>query len=813
MPHPAAGCSLFCSVRFCNLKTGNHKLTSWKGEVVMAEWKQGLCNFCGINCDLEFKVEDDHILDVRPHPEGWRSEGAYCCRKGRSTKYFQENPERLNHPLKKVGDHFEEISWEQAISEISEKAKAILDKYGPKSFAYLGGALSGDQSDTVLASFMRKAIGSPYTYNPVSVEFMAWWWACGRVVGHQAHFVDPDEAGIDVFIAWGWNGYVSHNMREAKNLIRHFSEDPDKMMITVDPRMSETARMADLHIMPRPGSDALMIRGLIALILEKGWQDQTYLDKWCADWDQAKNWFDGFNYKEAFELCQVSVEQMEELAELLTTKTWGVHPDVGLFFNRHSTITLYLLVTLMAITGNLQVKGNKSMEGVADFGPLGDERTPGLFGRSIEGNRFPVTGVFPGIALHEDLHSDREDRLRVCFASKTNIVHSFPDTESLKKGLSRLDLFVVTDIVMTETARLADYVLPGKTGFEEHQFAAFQFYPPHLVVNLKHPFIGQIGERRPSCDVIMDLAKAMGLIPPIPQEVLDAAVLSVEKRDIVPFMGAFMQFAGQHHEYTASSELMMLEALRQPAALGSAARALLRLAFASSPIATRGEVERAGIYPPEPYKSMKDNPETAQLYYLSLMDQCFWKVDDSPTGAVIGECNPDPEEFAKEHIYYPDHKIRLYDDAVDRFMWQITPKQEKKSLNIDNPEYPMIISAGQHADGGMNQTMRNPDTYKYRDPFVLSINPDDAGELGIENGEVVRIVTENGQGEAPANITWQQSKGYCMVPHHFGQTNRGETYGFAVSSLISYESVDEITGDPLYRYIPCRIEKIKEVQA
>ena len=494
-------------------------------------------------------------------------------------------------------------------------------------------------------------------------------------------------------------------------MIRHFSEDPEKMMVVVDPRMSETARMSDLHIMPRPGTDALMIRGLIALILEKGWQDQQYLDKWCSDWHRAKGWYEGFNYKDAFALCQVSLEQMEKFARILTSKTWGVHPDVGLFFNRNSTVTLYMLLTLMAITGNLQVKGNLSMEGMADFGPQGNERDDGIFDRSIEGNRFPVVDTFPGIALFEDLFTERKDRLRVSFASKTNMVHTFPDTEKLKEGLLGLDLFVDIDICMTETAKCADYVLPGKTGFEEVQFAAFQFDPPHIIVNEKKPFIGQIGERKSSGEIIMSLAKAMGYIPDMPEEIYKAAAESVEKRDIVPFMDKFMEYAGQHPEYAACSELMMVDALSRPEALGDPMRALLRLAMVTSPIAPRGEVERAGIYPLEPYRSMKDDPDTGHHYYLSLMDVAFWKVDDSPTGAVIGECNPDPIEFAKEHIYYPDHKIRLYDDTIDRHIGDITPKRERKALNIDNPEFPLIVSSGNHADGGVNQSMRNPDDY------------------------------------------------------------------------------------------------------
>ena len=104
----------------------------------MSEWKKTWCNLCAVTCGLEMEVEDNKIINVRPDPSSPRSNG-YCCRKGRSAKYFVENRDRLSYPKKRVGDHYERISWEQAYKEIGEKARAIVDKYGPRSAAFLGG--------------------------------------------------------------------------------------------------------------------------------------------------------------------------------------------------------------------------------------------------------------------------------------------------------------------------------------------------------------------------------------------------------------------------------------------------------------------------------------------------------------------------------------------------------------------------------------------------------------------------------------------------------------------------------------------------
>ncbi len=244
----------------------------------MSEWKKTWCNLCAVTCGLEIEVENNRIINVRPDPSSPRSNG-YCCRKGRSAKYFTENRDRLLYPKKRVGNHYERISWEQAYREIGEKARAIVDKHGPRSAAFLGGGTYSITTPAATGLPLLKAMGSQYAFNPVGVEFMGDWWSHGRIFGYQFHFLEPDDENNEVIVYWGSNAYVSHQMPNAKRTIRSFSQDPEKMVIVVDPRLSETARMADLHIMPALGSDSLFLRALIAIILKKGWQIHCAIPK------------------------------------------------------------------------------------------------------------------------------------------------------------------------------------------------------------------------------------------------------------------------------------------------------------------------------------------------------------------------------------------------------------------------------------------------------------------------------------------------------------------------------------------------------
>jgi anaerobic selenocysteine-containing dehydrogenase len=142
-------------------------------------------------------------------------------------------------------------------------------------------------------------------------------------------------------------------------VIREFSEDPDRMVITVDPRLSETARMSDMHVALRAGTDALFLRSLIALIIREGWQDQKFIDERVLDFEKVKSWFEGFDIEAALAVCNVPFEQAREFSKILATRNWGMHQDLGLFMGRHNTLNSYLALMLTVITGNALVKGGR----------------------------------------------------------------------------------------------------------------------------------------------------------------------------------------------------------------------------------------------------------------------------------------------------------------------------------------------------------------------------------------------------------------------------------------------------------------------
>jgi len=772
-----------------------------RGGSAMGEWHKTQCNFCGLSCGLEVKTADNRVINVRPDPDSPRTPHTYCCRKGRSYKYLQDSEERLDYPLKRVGDRFERITWEQAYSEIAEKARRIIDEHGPRAFGYCGGALASGQGDAAFCKKMLDAIGSQNYYNPIGLEFAGNWWSHGKIIGTQALYTEGDEERVDVLIFWGSNSYVAHNFLESRKIIRAFSEDPEKMIIVVDPRMSETARMADFHVMARPGCDALLLRGLIALILDKGWQDQTFINRWVADWEPASMWYKGFDYQKAFEVCRVPLAQMEKLAQILTTRTWGLHQDLGIFCGRHNTANSYLLLTLMAITGNLLYKGNLLLDGYAQRGITTDENDPGVW-RTPETGRFPVLGSFPTGVMASEILSNHPDRMRCLFVSMSNPARSWVDSKKVAQALDKLELLVVIDIFMSETAKHADYVLPGKTGWEAYEFNIFQATGANVTCMLKHPFIGQIGERKENTRIWFDIVDRMGYIPELPQSLYDSAKKAVENKDRIPFLLDLLSFMKKHKEYSKALPLIICKAMLEP--MGSINRTMLWAALITSPLMGTGMPERAGFGPGKKHPILTKVPKLQQI---AIMDNIFQAVDDTPQGVVVGIPEPDPEKYTQAHIYHKDKKFHLWCAEMDQYIRRITPDKEEQALALD-PSFPLILSSGRHADGGDNTSMRNPATHVYRDPFVVTINPEDAAELGIADGQLVRLTTKVGSVEAPAEVSCTAGRGYALIPHQYGLEYKGKVYGAAANELTSWEDLDELTGNPLIRYVPCRVEVV-----
>ena len=299
-------------------------------------------------------------------------------------------------------------------------------------------------------------------------------WVNGRTLGRQYALLIPDEHETDMLVAVGWNGWMSHQMAQARRHLKRISDDPNKLLVVIDPRRSETAQIANIHLPLRPGTDALLTRAMIAIIVQEGWHKEDYIGESVSGFDEILPWFREFDAKAAIRVCELNYDDVREVCRLFATRNWSFHADLGTLMNRHSTVTSYLQVVLMAVCGRIGVRGGNVLAGnLMPLGAHSDERDPRTWRTVATG--FPmIMGTFPPNVLPEEITTEGPDRIRAVFVSGANPLRSYADTTAYEQAFGKLDLLVTIEVAMSETAALSHYVLPARSTVPEMGWDVFR---------------------------------------------------------------------------------------------------------------------------------------------------------------------------------------------------------------------------------------------------------------------------------------------------------------------------------------------------
>jgi anaerobic selenocysteine-containing dehydrogenase len=745
----------------------------------MGEWKKTGCVLCPQNCGLEVEVEGNRIVRVKGDTENPRSKG-YVCRKGMKIRFLHHNEDRLKYPLKRVGTEFERISWDQAIEEVAAKLQEIIRTHGPRSFAYMGGGGQGCHFEAAFGTALMKGLGSRYYYNDIGQELSGQFWAHGRVTGKQYKYTIPDEQNCDMLVGIGWNGMSSHQMPRAPLFLRKFAKDPEKLLVVIDPRKTETAELAHIHLAVKPGTDALLTKAMIAVCIDKGWTDDEYIQAHVSGYEEIKSWFAGFDAKSAVECCGLDYEQVREVCHQLYLRKACYHPDLGVYMNRHSTLVSYLEIILFTITGNFCVPGGNVIPGM--LMPMvshSDERDDRTWRTTATG--YPaLAGVFPPNVMPEEITSGRPDRLRAVLCTQSNPLRSFADTTAYEQAFAQLDLFVVCDVTMTETAKLAHYVLPAKSAYESWDGTFFCWTWPEIYFQMRRPVVDAEGECLELGEIHTRIADKMGLIPKIPEPLFAAA-----KEDRRKFGEELMIFAMSNPQ--ARKNMPFIVAKTLGAEMGSGNLANLWALLLAAPLQFRKSAARAGF---------ENGGNVGEVIFRAILDH--------PEGLWIGKSDPE-DNFAE--LSTPDKKINIYIPEMADWLSEIDPEQEREALE-PKPEYPLILSAGRHMPYNANTLMRNPAWNEGKRACTCIMNPADADNLGLKDADLVRVTTEAGSVDIELEVTDRTCRGYVMIPHGFGLEYQGQIYGVNANLLASSGNRDRFAGTPYHRYIPCKVDAI-----
>jgi anaerobic selenocysteine-containing dehydrogenase len=739
-------------------------------------WKKTACVLCGNGCGLEVQVEDNRIIKVRPDKDSPISEG-YACRKGMNIAFHQHNADRVLYPLKKVGDRFERVSWDQAISEIAEKLKAILGQYGPRSLASLVG---GGEFNFPIMTYINRfihALGSRYSYSAANQEFAGRYWAHGLTLGSQGMGFASDHEHSDMLLLVGKNPLMSHHFPQARRRLTKMSKNPEQLLVVVDPRLSETAKIADIHLAIRPGTDALLVKSMIAIILKEGMHNREYVDKHTDGFNEILPWFADFDVKAALKVCELDYDQVFKVCREFATRRSCLHDDLGILMNRHSALVSYLLVVLLTICGRIGVPGGNYLAGGGAGSDPNDPRT----WRTVITDIPAINSMFPPNVMPEEIMNDHPDRIRAVLTFATNPLRSYADTTAYENAFRQLDLLVVAEIVMSETAALAHYVLPSKTAYESwHGTPSAGF--PEVYSRMQPPVVEAEGEQKEGGEIFTLLADAMGLIPELPESLYQAA----RSGNIREYRDALMDYLTANPESGRVMQFIVAKTLGN--AIGSAHLANHCAMFMQMQMsqARQEEAARAGF--------AVGPDQGLDMYQASI---------DHPEGVLVAIRDT---EKNIEALATKNGKIRLYNSEVEDWIKKINPDEEDEQIK-GNESFPLILMAGRHMDMNANTGMRDPAWNEGRRACTLAMNPSDAEKFGFTDRQMVKVVTEAGEETIEVEVTESARKGQVIIPHGFGLVYDGVKYGANVNRLTKNTNRDQF-GTPMHRYVPCRVEAL-----
>ncbi len=740
----------------------------------MSEWKKTSCVLCAQNCGLEVIVEGSKILKVRADRENPRSRG-FICRKGANIAFFQNNPDRLKYPLKRVGSLFERISWRQALDEIAAKIKEIREKHGPRSIAYMGGGGQGCHFQSLFGLSLLRGLGSYNYYSALAQEHTGLFWVEGKAFGRQNLHTSPDVDGSDFFVCWGSNPMVSNRFPRAPLVIRNKKTESGFLLGVVDPRKTETAKLADIHLQLRPGTDALLLKAVIKILLAEGFWARDYVTAHVNGFEEIRGWFDDVDVEENCRLCELDPEAVRKFTRLLATRKTAIRSDLGAYMGRHSTLNSYLELILLSLTGRIGARGGNVFPGhLAGGGAHTPEEDPNTW-RTVKTNFPLIMGLFPPNVMPEEIDNDHPRRLRALMVANSNPLRSYADTKAYERSFAKLDLLVTIELAMTETAVLSHYVLPAKSGYEKWDSTFFQRHYPEYYFHMRPPVVEAEEEAVEEAVIYLGLAERLGLIPEYPAKLRELA------RDRSSYGPAFREYLQANPKAAPWAPYILAQTLGKE--LGSNNLAVLWM-LVHQFVQTRPEdVARAGL---------EVGPATGE--------EIFQKILDTPGGVKIGVADT---ENNLSRLETPDKKVHIHFPEMQSWVKEVQPAAEEALLG--NKEYPMILMAGNHMDMVANTNMRDPAWNEGRRACTLRIHSADAANLGIMDGEAAVVETEAGSAKVEIEITDSSHRGQVVIPHGFGLVHMEKVYGVNSNQLTSARNRDRIAATPLHRYIPCRV--------
>ena len=758
-----------------------------------------VCVLCSHNCGIRVDVEGGRIAAVRADETNPITRG-YICNKAFSIRHYVDHAQRVQHPLRRrQGGGFERISWETAIAEIADRLGAIRERHSPRAIGLVGIGGQANHMDAAYGLTFLTGLGSKLWFNALAQEktqhFLMDQWMFDAPT---STFFHPDLENARFLLVMGTNPRISNRGHNANDTFRELAEDPDRTVVVVDPRETETTRQADGHLRVRPGSDAFLLLGIAATLAStEGWVDAKFVQERTRDFEALRSALADVDVDEMARRCGLEVSQIVETArQLATADSAAIMFDLAVEQIPYSTLVSFLIHAIATITGNAgRPGGNVFVETATppQWSPKRFEEPERALASGIRSiAAMGGFAMFSPTLVPEEVLLDHPERLRALIVEGANPLLSFSDAPSWREARERLDLLVVIEPAMTETAELADYVLPTPCGYEKWEWAGFPKGHPQICVQLRPPVVPGPAEALPEPEIYARLAEAMGLVGEPPAKLVGLAAGALEPEGAAAFLAELQSASGGN----------------SVAQLFWGYRTLGPRLPAPSLVAVWAQChENAFVRRESVLRTLGDAWRKRSPFEIA--NELFRRILDHPEGVEIA-CL-EPETNLDDHIGWDDGRVRLAPpemlDEIARAVAHDLPR---------DPDYPFVLAAGLRTRWTANTIQRDPAWRKGRGPHcALNLAPDDAKALGVRTGDRVRVATRRGAVELPAAVDTRLQPGHVWIPNGFGMTypSGGDgapaVQGANTNELTDVRDRDPITGCPHHKYTLCRIAKVE----
>jgi anaerobic selenocysteine-containing dehydrogenase len=753
----------------------------------MSDWKPTACILCECNCGIEVELggpDGRRLARVRGDKAHPASRG-YACEKPSRLDFYQNGPDRLTSPLRRRADgSFEEIDWDTALREVAQRLRAVRDAHGGKAIFYYGGGGQGNHQPGAYARATQAALGVEFRSNALAQEKTGEMWVHGRMLGA---LVRGDFARCEVAVFVGKNPWHSHGIPHARVTLREIARDPARSLIVIDPRRSETAELADFHLQVKPGTDAWLLAALVAVLVQEDLVAHDWIAAHTLGAEATLPAFERVDVARCASICGVPEARIRAAARRIArASSVALAEDLGIQMNRHSTLVSYLDKLLWALTGNFGKAGAQYVPSAlqALVGGGGGERAGRSRRSPVVGARI-ISGLVPCNVIAEEILTDHPDRYRAMIIESANPAHSLADSPKLREALRALDTVVVIDVAMTETARLADYVLPAASQFEKCEFTFFNFDFPSNTFQLRHPLLAPPPGVLTEAEIHARLVEALGAMPEAELPKLRAAA----REGLSAFAKLFFERVAVRPELLALAPVVLYRTLGPSLPAGLAPAAVL---WGSAQLCVQryaDSVRRAGF----------------QGEGIELGNRLFEAILASPSGVVFTR-----DDFAESlaRVGTPGGRIQL---AIPELLDELAGLEAAPPA--PDPEFPFVLSAGERRSFTANTIFRSPGWRRKDAQGALRMNAEDAKRLGVGDGDRVRITTKRGSAEVPVEISERMQAGHVSLPNGLGLdatagSGRLARVGVAPNELTRAEDRDAFAGTPWHKHVPARVEAI-----